>query len=341
MRFMGGQIVAYPLLYALHQHMPQARLRVVARDPVGLDYTALPWPVEFVQAAGWRDHYRALGRDTDLMMALHYTSERYGLLAALARPRLRLGFANKRFTDRAWTHRWDKNFNEYLAVANVQLLRQVFDIDIEQNSRACFQALADNAAEPVAPADIVFMPGGGAGAYKRWGLNNFLHLHESLVRRFGSDLSFTVVMGPDESEEHARLRALALPNVRLMMTRPIAEIAAVCMNAKLIVANDCGPSHVAQGVCVPYVGVFHCPNPSWYWDRPYSRCVIPEGDGLGDIQRVSPDQVLRACEAIWEAGPVHAPLPSQSEQRQARLRSDRLETDAPPHRFDSRSGQLT
>jgi len=335
MRFMGGQIVAYPLLYALHQHMPHARLRVVARDPVGRDYTDLPWPVEFVQVDGWLDHYRTLGRRTDIMMALHYTSERYGMLAALARPRLRLGFANKRFTDRIWTHRWNKNFNEYLAVANVQLLRQVFDIDIEQNSRACFQALADSADQAITPSDVVFMPGGGAGAYKRWGLNNFLHLHRSLVTRLGNDLSFTVVMGPDEREEYERLRVLALPNVHLMMTRPIAEIAAVCMTAKLIVANDCGPSHVGQGACVPYVGVFHCPNPSWYWDRPYSRCVIPEGEGLGDIQRVTPDQVLRACEAVWETGPAHRAVASQPESRPARQQGDWIDEQAPPHSFHS------
>ncbi len=313
MRFMGGQIVSYPLLYALHQHLPHARIRVVARDPVGTAYTTLPWPVEFVQAKGWLEHFRAIGRHTELMMALHYTSERYGVLAALARPRLRLGFANRRFTDRVWTHHWDKDFNEYLGVANVQLLRQVFDIDIEQNARACFQAIAAGACVVVTRQDIVLMPGGGAGAYKRWGLDNFLALTGLLTQRFGSDLTFTFVLGPSERAEYDRLLALALPGVRLMMTRPLADIAAVCLHARLVIANDCGPSHVAQSACVPYVGVFHCPNPSWYWDRPYTRCVVPEGDGLGDIQRISPAQVLQACEAVWSATSATTLLGSISE----------------------------
>lgn len=319
---MGGQIVAFPLLYALHQHMPQARLRVVARDPVERDYAALPWPVEFVCVDGWLDHYRALGRNTDLMMALHYTSERYGVLAAMARPKLRLGFANKRFTDRVWTHSRDKNYNEYLAVANVQLLRRIFDIDIEQNARACFQTLAENAQTAIEPTDVVLMPGGGAGAYKRWGLNNFLRLLELLAARFGPGLTATFVMGPDERDEYERLSALAVPNVRLMMTRPLAEIAAVCLTARLIVANDCGPSHVAQGACVPYVGVLHCPNPSWYWDRPYSRCVVPEGDGLGDIQRVTPEQVLDASAAVWGTGPTHPSHLPQLDAHPVRQPSD-------------------
>ena len=106
----------------------------------------------------------------------------------------------------------------------------------------------------------------------------------------------------DESEEHAHLMQLNLPNVHLMMSRPLAEIADLCLHARLVVANDCGPSHIAQGSCVPYVGVLCFPNPSWYWNRPYSRAVIPP-DGSNDIQHISAARVLAACREVMACDP--------------------------------------
>ena len=145
------------------------------------------------------------------------------------------------------------------------------------------------------------MPGGGDGEYKRWGLKNFLPLLASLRAALGDHLTATFVLGPDEQEEHAALVAANLPGVHLMMTRPLAEIAHVCIHARLIVANDCGPSHIGQSACVPYVGVFHRHNPQWYWNRPYSRCVTPLGDCV-DIQTIGPEHVLDACLEVWPSG---------------------------------------
>lgn len=99
MRFLGGQIVTWPLLYALHQQWPQHNIRVIARDDVGRQYTTLPWPVEFVHASGFWGLPRGMRQNTAIMLALHYSSERYGLHAALRRPRVRLGFQNDRLLD--------------------------------------------------------------------------------------------------------------------------------------------------------------------------------------------------------------------------------------------------
>ncbi|MYZ43996.1 lipopolysaccharide heptosyltransferase family protein [Achromobacter sp. KS-M25] len=300
MRFFGGHVVTYPLLYALHRHMGGKRVRIIARDPVDQNYLCLPWPVDFVQAKGFWSHVVSLPRGARLMMALHYTSDRYGLVAAIRRPAARLGFTNKRLTDRVWTHACKKDFEEYLAVANVRLLSQYLPIDIEANARECFETIAASAARSPHATDIVLMPGGGDGEYKRWGLKNFLPLLAGLRAELGEHLTATFVLGPDEHEEHAALVAANLPGVHLMMTRPLAEIAHVCIHARLIVANDCGPSHIGQSACVPYVGVFHRHNPQWYWDRPYSRCVTPLGDCV-DIQTIEPGDVLDACLEVWPA----------------------------------------
>lgn len=299
MRFLGGQIVTWPLLHALHKHWPQHNIRVVARDDVAAHYTCLPWPVQFVHAQGFWGMLQGMPKHTAMMLALHYSSERYGLYAALKRPPVRLGFQNDRLLDRCWTHAWRKNFDEYLGLGNMRLLSQVVPIDIEANARDCFQTIANTSTARDALADIVLMPGGGAGHYKRWSLDNYLAVLQRMRDRFGTHLTCAFVLGPDEKAEHARLQALDLPNVSLLMARPLCDIARLCMTARLVVANDCGPSHIAQGACVPYVGVINEPNPQWFWARPYTRCVTPRAAHVGNIHAITPDEVMQACEALW------------------------------------------
>jgi len=299
MRFLGGQIVTWPLLYALHKHWPDSHVRIVARDAVAHQYACLPWPVEFVHAQGFWGLLGGMRRRTDMMLALHYSSERYGLFAAIRRPKLRLGFQNSRMLDRVWTHAWPKDFDEYLGLANMRLLARVLPVDIEANARECFQAIAATSLASDAQTDVVMMPGGGAGHYKRWSLDNYLSVLQMMRARFGQHLSFAFVLGPDEQSEHDRLQALNLPGVSVLMSRPLADIARICLGARLVVANDCGPSHIAQGACVPYVGIINEPNPQWFWARPYARCVTPAGADSGNIHSIAPEQVMSACEALW------------------------------------------
>lgn len=201
-------------------------------------------------------------------------------------------------TTACWTHVWPKNFDEYLGLGDIRLLSQVLPVDIEANARDCFQTIADTSTARDAPADIVMMPGGGAGHYKRWRVDNYLAVLQRMRERFGKHLTCAIVLGPDEKAEHARLQALNLPKVVLMMSRPLPDIARICMTARLVVANDCGPSHIAQGTCAPYVGVINEPNPQWFWARPDSRCVTPGPADVGNIHAITPEQVLRACEAL-------------------------------------------
>ena len=107
-------------------------------------------------------------------------------------------------------------------------------------------------------------------------------------------------MGPDETEQHRWLQSLERSDFVYLMTRPIAEIAKAVMNAKLVVANDCGPSHLAQFAGVPYVGVFHESNREWFWTREISADVLPQ-DGTSDIKNITPEQVLAASRRVLSA----------------------------------------
>ncbi|MVW78650.1 glycosyltransferase family 9 protein [Bordetella sp. 02P26C-1] len=290
----GDQVVSYATLSQLKHWWPQARLRVVAQHAVSHYYCSLPWVDEFVQAETLVEAVRAMPPRADLAVSLHHTSERYALVNLLRRPKLRLGFRNLRLLDCCWTHAHDKDINEYIALANLLLLNTYRPVAPEEASRRCFEQIAAQAVPQPAPADIVMIPGGGDGEFKRWGVANFLALADSLKSRLGGDARFSFVLGPAEAAEVGALQALRRPDFELIVGRSIPELASLMLNARLVVANDCGPSHIGQGVCVPYVGVFNEANPEWFWARPYSAAVYPE-NGVVDIQRVSPARVADAC----------------------------------------------
>lgn len=336
MQFLGTQIVSYPLLYQIKQFWPTCYLRVVAQDAVGQHYLNLPWVDAFTQADTLPEVYRVMDGGADLVIALHFASEKYGIAALLKRPKYRLGFKNGRVTDFVWTHTHRKDFSEYMGLANLRLLAEFKIFDPAQAARHCVQALAacadlasavdsastialidtenasevstddprpnDSSTQPVStgdtnPTQIVLMPGGGAGDYKRWPIEHYVALADLLKSTLTAQTRFCFVLGPDEAEQYRWLQSLERRDFAYLMTRPIADIAKAVMGAQLVVANDCGPSHLAQFAGVPYVGVFHESNREWFWTRETSADVLPR-DGTNEIKNVTPTQVLNACQQV-------------------------------------------
>lgn len=294
MRFLGTQIVSYPMLWQIRQFWPDCKLRVVAQDDVGKHYLPLPWVDEFIQADSFKENYRALGKRADMMIVLHFASDKYGAVGLARRPRARLGFRNRRVTDIAWTHAHRKDFSEYMGLANMRLLASYRPFDPEVSARASMVAIAGLRQATPDPADVVFMPGGGAGSFKRWPIAAYIALADLLRGHLGASTRFAFVLGPDEKDELEVLTGLNRSDFQIVMSRPIAEIAHLVLGARLVVANDCGPSHLAQFACVPYVGVFHESNREWFWARPYTAEAFPT-DGSKDISHIAPHEVLAAC----------------------------------------------
>lgn len=290
----GDQIVAFSALYLLKQFWADKAVRVVSRYGVGDFYQELPWVDEFVRADSFAEQLRALPVRSSVSLNLHHSSERYALINLLRRPALRMSFDNNRLGDRVWTHRHRKDINEYIGLANLRLLATYQDHDPEITARRCFAQVGKPYLHKERPADIVLIPGGGSGEFKRWSLDHYLALVDLLQKHLGGHAEFTFVLGPDETAELDRLKQLGRRDVRVEFCRPVGALAALMRDARLVVANDCGPSHIAQGLCLPYVGVFNEPNPEWFWAREHARDVVPEG-GSAEINSIPPARVLQAC----------------------------------------------
>ncbi len=300
---LGDQIVAFATLYQLKTWWPGRRIKVVARDDIGHIYRGLPWVDEFQRARSLLDYVRSLSARTQISVNLHHSSERFGLINLLRLPAIRLGFRNARFSDLVWTHCHRKDEAEYIGLANLRLLAAYRPLDAEDAARRCFAELARQHRHTGLAADVVFIPGGGAGPFKRWSLAHYLRLADTLKSLLGPDTRYAFVLGQQEAREHAQLQALGRPDIRVAYCRPLPELSAIMLRARLVVANDCGPSHVAQAAGVPYVGIFNKPNPEWFWRRRSAADVVPRHPRDG-INAITPDEVLRACAQVLSRMPL-------------------------------------
>lgn len=300
---LGDQIVAFATLYQLKAWWPDRQVKVVARDDVGHIYRGLPWVDEFQRARCLRDYVRSLTASTQVSVNLHHSSERFGLVNLLRRPAVRMGFRNARFSDLVWTHCHRKDEAEYIGLANLRLLASYRPLDAEAAARRCFTELGRPHRHTPLRADVVFIPGGGSGPFKRWRLAHYLRLADRLKTLLGPDIRYTFVLGQQEAREHAELDALQRPDIQLAYCRTLPELSAIMAQARLVVANDCGPSHVAQAVGVPYVGIFNEANPEWFWRRHGAADVVPRHPRDG-INAITPDEVLRACAQVLSSAPA-------------------------------------
>lgn len=293
---LGDQLVAYPTLYQLKTFWPDAEIEVVARDQCAKHYVHLPWVSRFTYADNFMTQVGA-ARHSDLALCLHESSERYSLATTLGLSASRLGFRNGRLFDRLWTHSCMKNSEEYIAFSNLRLLSAHTMFDLPSAMRGSFEQLARMCTPPVMGADVAMIPGGGAGTFKRWPIEKYFRLADLLTRRLGDHVRFTFYLGPQEERERELISASNRPNFHIAWCQSVGEIAAGLAQARLIVANDCGPSHIAQCLSRPYVGVFNEPNPHWFWTRHGAQSVTPD-NRTSDITSITPERVLVACNIV-------------------------------------------
>jgi ADP-heptose:LPS heptosyltransferase len=289
--FWGASLVQLPFYAALRRACPGAQVTVLS--PVGqariFTDLGLAHQVEDVSGMGVGGLMAALRRARpDLAVSLRDRSLKSTLAVALSGARLTAGYDRgpNRFLLRRTA---PMDTGRYMAFRYLDVLRAA---GLGGQGLAGFADLfpAEDAGLPPGRTPIVLMPGGGQPE-KKWGIDRFLDLAARL-RGQVADPVFVFVLGTAERDEAAAVEA-GLPaseRVVLMDRSPGAIIDAVG-RAAVTVANDCGPSHLAQMAGAPYVGIFgafdrHTDRrlAEWFHRRTGARSVTaPRGEDAAAV----------------------------------------------------------
>jgi ADP-heptose:LPS heptosyltransferase len=103
---------------------------------------------------------------------------------------------------------------------------------------------------------ICLLPGGGAGEFKRWGIENYLQLAHAL-KQHREDIGFIFILGSDEADYVPVINASPLAlHCDIYMNESVENCSRAMASAHLCIANDCGPAHIAQMLMRPFIGIF-------------------------------------------------------------------------------------
>jgi len=323
--FWGARIVQVPFFRALRERFPGEPVHVHSPVPAAAEFAewglADTWSL--YRRDGERARWLALWKEIRRASPAHVFnlrrwSARCCAVAALS-PGRRAGFARS-FLAPVLDETVPYDSSIYLASRYTALAAGGEPEVRDDRSVPLFRRWMEERAAPSAIAPHTLLMAGASGPDKRWPLDRFL----SLAGRLGRELPVALLLGPDEKDERARLAPLLRPgdgaavlpagaagngvDVEVLIAPPLPELLARILVAELVVANDCGPSHLAQLAGVRFLGLYR-----------QGRSTLP--DWFADRENAD---LLLAGEESWDAVPVEAAAGSALALLRAPGRADRI-----------------
>lgn len=300
---LGTLVCHIPLVHSLRRRYPAAHLSIVAPFAAaallvgdGLGDVLVPWP-----RSPWRQWRTVRGLAADVVVTLRPASTFITLLVGTSGARVRLGFETP-LARRLFTAVRPRDLTIYRPLNYLRLVEplgvtpRLPDYLVEMAARA--PAAIDGSAD-----HVCLMPG-GASPFKLWGIENFLAL-AGLIRAARPAARFVFILGPDERPLREAIAASPLAAACTILDTPsLGAIAQAVLASRVTVANDCGPSHVAQLLAGPYVSVFanhrgQAERITRQWFRPGPRARWISGPAGSPITDIAPAAVQRAVEEVW------------------------------------------
>jgi heptosyltransferase-2 len=299
----GDVVLATPLLIALREQIPTARITLLARsyardllEGSGLAdeviVADLPWTApenKYRITAGVASEIRSLIRELrkkrfDVTIDSRMDIRSNLLAAATGAPR-RVGYSiggggwlltDTLPSDRDDSHKVDdwlalvRCLSDSDAAIPAERIRPRLVVSDEERKRAGNDLTA--VAGDSRPT-IGYHPGGSHPG-KRWPREHFRELMTALRNSIGG--RHVVFLGPDEKD--AQDWPVGVVAMRPSLRGLMAQIS--CCD--VLICNDSGPMHIADALGVPVVAIFEIGNPQWFGPSgPRSRVVRGELAGIG------------------------------------------------------------
>jgi ADP-heptose:LPS heptosyltransferase len=302
--FFGANILQIPFFQHLRRGYPQARITIWSPEKASEMMLNLNLADELLIYNGWADYFRILRHllklRPDVVFNLRWFSEGINLLTGISLAKLRIGFHTSSPFRFLLNGRVQRNDQTYMGLFYLDLLKPT-----GINSLFFFEGIKrldinSKLKIPDREHIICLMPGGGEGEHKRWGIHNFCKLGKLIINRF-PQAYLIFVLGPNEnnfiniiSNYFKKSECMSLVNGSL------GDIVRITKQSQITIANDCGPSHLAQMSGANYIGIWGWTNQhplqriiNWTYPKPNSVHIVAE-QGM-DIKKITAEEVLRVA----------------------------------------------
>jgi ADP-heptose:LPS heptosyltransferase len=317
---LGDMLCAVPLLRALRERLPTARIDLVAspvnyevmlRNPY-VDEVLLYDKLQLLRSPHrLLRFFRALrtrGYDLTVVpstVSMSFTSDAMALISGA---KYRVGAGSIDGVENITSHffnlpldlSWEKNQAMHQTERNLEYVRCLgintedlsLTISLNDEERKLGERFYSTLPSKK-PLAVGFHPGAGKER-NRWPADYFSALANRLAER--CEYTAIIIEGPaDQRPTRAMRQGLKLSHT-VLSGRPIREVAAVLERLNLLVTNDTGIMHVAGALKVPVLALFGPTNPL-EWAPPGGHCRWLRAHN-GDFRNLSVDVVLEAATSI-------------------------------------------
>jgi lipopolysaccharide heptosyltransferase II len=205
--------------------------------------------------------YRRLrNRKFDLAIDF-FGNPRTALLAYATGARVRVGL-DGRTRSGLYTHRIKDDANPKTAIQFYFQFLQALGVkpgstrteiflteDERREARIFLQWNGVDIARPI----VVLHPGASWPA-KVWPPDRFAQLADQVIARLGAQIVLT--KGPKDHQIVSDVSRRCVGNVKVLDALPLRQLAAILSHARVCVANDSGPMHIAVAVGTKTIGIF-------------------------------------------------------------------------------------
>lgn len=329
----GDAVHVLPVVNALRRAYPRTRItwiiqpvpHVLVRDHPAVDEFIVFHRRRGVRAlASYRELRRAVaGRSFDVVLALQVYLKA-GLITAMLRSPLRLGFDRARARDLNWLfttqripprpgqHVQDQYF-EFLHALGVDPEPVEWGIRLSEEESRAQQAFFAEIDRPVCALVV-----GTSKRKKNWAPERYAQVVDALQADFG--MRAVLIGGPAPIERELADRIVTAASVRPLdaLGNDVRRLVYLIAGSDLVISPDTGPLHIARALDVPVIGLYGYTNPkrtgpyrkytdlvvdgyARYAGEPYAVSMEYRPDGM---DRVTVDAVLQRVE-LAQARYVH------------------------------------
>ncbi len=268
--FFGAHINHIPLLEQLKTRYPNSHIYLISKNAMSQMFETLQLVDKtFIIQSKWQMLLRYRALNPHITLNLQRNSMFINLMTSLFHKNKTIGYRNgwsRWFYDQSIPH----NSNIYRAQNYLNL--------IGANLQPYHGDRYDR---------ILLMPGAG-GAHKRWALEHYIALAQKLQQRY-PHFEIDFVVGAQEND---LVPIIQNAGFNIYNNLEITALFALIKGSKLVIANDCGPSHMAQIYKIPII-ILHSDETlsaastlrEWFYPHDGARALVSEaGKSINSIK---------------------------------------------------------
>ena len=139
--------------------------------------------------------------------------------------------------------------------------------------------------------EILIIPG-GSNDFKKYSLEKYLEIAEYYSDKF----EIGIILGKDMKDEIDLFKKYE-NKYNLYIGLELKKLEEIIKKSKLVIANDCGPSHFAHIYDIPRISLFIGGDTHKHWFNPTKNSVLIQSIDK-DINKISIEKVLELADKL-------------------------------------------